>query len=145
MKFGVPDLKTLSKAVRESDPLEDIPLSYLLHHRQPAFWWILDEIAMDPRCMEAHRFCTRFCALAFIYAEQAAGYSLPSYPEHIIRNMAGFMVRGEEAQIGKRACGFPKRIFRHVLRNSEFDEEDTEWLCTTISAFLFVVERSVRA
>jgi hypothetical protein len=42
-------------------------------------------------------------------------------------------------------CGFRKGILGHVLIHSDFDEDDTAWLCTTISAFLFIVERSLWA
>jgi len=84
-----------------------------------------------------------FCALAFGYAERAAGYRLPRYLGDAIQEAAGFMARGEEAQIGRRACGYRKRILRHVLTHDDFDEDDTAWLCTTISAFLFLVERSL--
>jgi hypothetical protein len=84
-----------------------------------------------------------FCALAFGYAERAAGCRLPRYPQDAIQETAGFMARGEEAQIGKRACGYRKRILRHVLIHDDFDEDDTEWLCTMISAFLFLVEKSL--
>jgi len=96
---------------------------------------------MDPRCVEAHAYCTMFCALAFRQAEGVDGYRLPRYPGHSINEAVGFMARGEEAQIGRRACGYPKRIVRHVLIHSDFDEDDTAWLCTTISAFLCILER----
>jgi hypothetical protein len=84
-----------------------------------------------------------FCALAFKHAEGAARYRLPRYPGDAIQEVAGFMARGEEAHIGKRACGYRQRILRHVLIHSDFDEDDTAWLCTTISAFLFLVEKSM--
>jgi hypothetical protein len=85
-----------------------------------------------------------FCALVFRHAERATGHRLPRYPGHVIQVTAGFIARGEEARIGRRACGFRKRILRHVLKHSEFDEDDAAWLCTTISAFLFIIERCLR-
>jgi hypothetical protein len=143
MKFSVSELKSLSMAVRSLSAREGTALSAMLHRRQPDFFEIIDEVGMDPRCGRAHRFCTMFCALAFGYAERAAGYRLPRYLGDAIQEAAGFMARGEEAQIGRRACGYRKRILRHVLTHDDFDEDDTAWLCTTISAFLFLVERSL--
>jgi len=143
MKFAVSELKSLSRAVRSLSAREGTALSAMLHRRQPDFFEIIDEVGMDPRCGRAHRFCTMFCALAFGYAERAAGYRLPRYLGDAIQEAAGFMARGEEAQIGRRACGYRKRILRHVLTHADFDEDDTAWLCTTISAFLFLVERSL--
>jgi hypothetical protein len=113
----------------------------MLHRRQPDFCEIIDEVGMDPRCVQAHRFCTLFCAMAFSYAEEDARSRLPRYLGDEILEAAGFIARGDEAQIGRRACGYRKRILRHVVMHNDFDEDDTEWLCTTISAFLFIVER----
>jgi hypothetical protein len=143
MRFAVPHLRSLSKATRELTARERTALSALLHRRQPDFCEIIDEVGMDPRCVEAHRFCTTFCALAFRHAEGAVGYRLARYPGHAIQEAAGFIARDDEARIGRRACGFRKRILRHLLSQSDFDEDDTAWLCTTISAFLFIVERSL--
>ena len=143
MEFAVSELKSLSKAVRSLSAQEGTALSAMLQRRQPDFFEIIDEVGMDPRCVRAHRFCTMFCALAFGYAERAVGYRLPRYPGDAIQETAGFMVRGEEVQIGRRACGYRKRILRHVLTHDDFDEDDTAWLCTTISVFLFFVERSL--
>ncbi|GEM_PF-2196706 len=143
MEFTVQDLKSLSMAARELSARERKALSAMLHRCQSDFCEIIDKVRTDPRCVKAHRFCTMFCALAFRYAEEAAGHRLPKYYGLIIHETAGFIARGEEARIGRRACGYRKRILRHVLRHNEFDECDTAWLCTTISAFLFIGERSV--
>ena len=143
MKFAVSELKSLSMAVRSLSAREVTGLSAMLHRRQPDFFEIIDEVGMDPRCVRAHRFCTMFCALAFGYAERAAGYRLPRYLGDAIQEAVGFMARGEEAQIGRRACGYRKRMLHHVLTHDDFDEDDTGWLCTTISAFLFLVEKSL--
>lgn len=98
---------------------------------------------MDPRCVQAHRFCTMFCALAIEHAEGIAGSRLPRYPRAAFQEATGFIARSEEAQIGRMARGYPERIRRHVLVDGDFDEDDTTWLCTTISAFLFVVQMSL--
>lgn len=143
MKFAVSELISLSKAVRSLSAQEGTALSAMLQRRQPDLCAIIDEVGRDPRCVRVHRFCTMFCALAFGYAERAAGYRLPRYLGDAIQEAAGFMARGEEAQIGRRACGYRKRILRHALTHDDFDEDDTAWLCTTISAFLFLVERSL--
>ena len=115
----------------------------MLHRRQPDFCKIIDEVGTDPRCVQAHWFCAMFCAQTLKHAEGDAGYRLPMYQADSIREVAGLIARGEEAQIGKRACGLRKRIFRHVLIHENFDDDDTQWLCTTISAFLFLVEKSL--
>ena len=125
MNFAVSELKEISRAVRSLSAREGPGLSAMLHRRQPDFSEIIDEVGLDPRCVRAHRFCTMFCALAFGYAERAAGCRLPRYPGHAIQETAGFMARGEEAHIGRRACGYPERIRRHVLANDDFDEDDT--------------------
>ena len=143
MKFVVPALKCLSKAVRSLSSRDGTALSAMLHQRQPDFCKIIDEVGIDPRCVQAHRFCTMFCGLALKHAEGDAGYRLPKHRADAIQEVAGLIARGEEAQIGRRACGYRKRIFRHVLIHDNFDEDDTGWLCTTISAFLFLVERSL--
>lgn len=143
MVFAVPDLKSLSTAVQGLSARESTTMSAMLHRRQPEFCEIIDWVGMDSRCAQAHWFCTMFCALAFRQAERYAGYRLPKYAGGAIQEAAGFIARGEEAQIGRRACGYRKRILRHVLVHSDFDDDDSAWLCTTISAFLFIVERSL--
>ena len=39
-----------------------------------------------------------------------------------------------------RQQSFPNRIKRYVLSRSNFDEDDSQWLCTTISTFLVIIE-----
>lgn len=143
MKLTVPRLKRLAKAVRSISPRQGESLSAMLHRRQPGFCQIIDEVGLDPRCVQAHRFCSVFCALALKHAEEVAGCRLPRYPKAAIREAACLIAQGQEAQIGRRACGNPERIRRHLLIRGYFDEDDTRWLCTTISAFLFTVERSL--
>ena len=142
MKFAVPELKSLSKAVRSLSAQEGTALSAMLQRRQPDFFEIIDEVGIDPRCVQAHRFCIMFCALTLKHAEGDAGYRIPGYQAGAFLETGGLIARGEEARIGRRACGYRKRILRHVLIHDNFDEDDTEWLCTAISAFLFLVESS---
>jgi len=77
MKFAVSELKSLSNAVRSLSARDCTALSAMLQRRQPDFFEIIDEVGTDPRCARAHLFCTMFSALAFGYAERAAGYRLP--------------------------------------------------------------------
>jgi len=142
MKFTVPHLKRLTKATRSISARQGESLSALLQRRQPGFCQMIEEVGLDPRCVQAYRFCSWFCALALKHAEEVAGCRLPRYPKAALRTVACLIAQGQEARIGKRACGNPKRIRRHVLISGYFDEDDTGWLCTTISAFLFMVERS---
>jgi hypothetical protein len=141
MKFTVPDLKSLSGAVRSLSARERAALSAMIRRRQPDFCEIIDEVGMDPRCAPAHRFCTVFCALALKHAEEAVLLRLPRFQGDDFEEVCGFMARGD-TQIGRMASGYPKRILRHVLSRMHFDGDDTAWLCTTISAFLFLVEKS---
>jgi len=144
MKFAVSELKYLSMVVPFLSTREYRALSAMLHRRQPYFCGIIDDVAMDPRCIQAHEFCTTFCAIAFKYAEEDARSRLPRYSRYEVQEVARAIARGEEAKIGKRACGFRNRIARHVLSHYDFDNDDREWLCTTISAFLFITESSMR-
>lgn len=144
MKFSVPELKYISTLAPFLSAREYRALSAMLHRRQPDFCEIIDDVGMDPRCIEAHDFCMAFCAIAFKYAEENAGTRLPRYSGYEFQEAAGAIARGEEAKIGKRACGFRNRIARHVLSHFDFDNDDTEWMCTTISAFLFITESSMR-
>ena len=143
--FAVPDQKGITKEVHELSVRESKAMSAMLHRRQPELCEIIDWVGIDLRCTQAHWFCTMFCTLAFRKAEKATGYKLPRYAGYAIHEAAGFIVRGEEIRVGRKACGYPKRILRHVLINSgfDFDAEDSEWLCTTISAFLYIMERSL--
>ena len=140
MKFTVPDLKSLSAAVLSLSAREHTALSAMIYRRQPDFCEIIDEVGMDPRCTQAHSFCTIFCALALEYAEEVLSFRLPRFQGDAFQEACGFLARGD-SQIGRKASGYPKRILRHVLSRVEFDEHDTAWLCTTISAFLFLIEK----
>ena len=117
--------------------------SELLHERQPHFCNIIDEVGEDPRCYDAHRFCTLFCAIALEQAERAFPDKPPIYSKYVFQDLAGLIARGQEEQVGKRAVSFPNRIRRYVLPSSNFDEDDAQWLCTTISVFLVIIENSL--
>ena len=117
--------------------------SELLHKRQPQFCHIIDEVGEDPRCYDAYRFCTQFCAIALEQAEIITPEQLPIYSKYVYQDIASLIARDQERQIGKRAVSFPNRIRRYVLSRSSFDEDDTQWLCTTISAFLVIIEKSL--
>ena len=67
----------------------------------------------------------------------------PIYSKHVFQELAGLIARGQEKQVGKRAVNFPNRIRRYVLSRKNFDEDDTQWLCTTISVFLVIIENSL--
>ena len=117
--------------------------SGLLHKRQPHICKIIDEVGEDPRCYDAHRFCTLFCAIALDQAERVFIEKPPIYSEYVFQDLAGLIARAQEKQVGKRAVSFPNRIRQYVLPHSNFDEDDTKWLCTTISAFLVIIEKSM--
>lgn len=140
MKYTVEELRTLSKAVMDRD--YEV-YSALVHRRQPGFCEIIDEIAYDPRCVTAHRFCIIFCGLAFAFAEMFTGVRIPKFSDYAIHEISGFIARGDVARIGKRACSYRERIRRHVLTRERFDEEDTEWLCTTLATFCYLVEKAL--
>jgi hypothetical protein len=144
MKFTVPKLKELAKAESSLNGAARVRLSAMLHRRQPELCELLDDVGLDPRCLSAHQFCTSICALALRHAEEEIRHRLPSYPTATIHELAGQIRRGEERRIGQRACGFRERIRRYVLINRQFDEDDTDWLCTMISTFFFLIERSHR-
>ena len=117
--------------------------SELLHKRQPHICKIIDEVGEDPRCYDAYRFCTLFCAIALDMAEIITPEQAPIYSKYKFQELAGLIARGQERQIGKRAASFPNRIRNYVLSHSNFDEDDTQWLCTTISAVLVIIEKFV--
>lgn len=142
MKFTVSDLRRVAGVVRALGIQERRSFSALLHREQPEFCRIVDEVGMDPRCIDAHRFCTVFCALALQHAQAITGRRLLGLPVVTFRDWASRLSRGRGARIGDRASGYPARIRRHALEVGEFDEDDATWLCTTLSAFLLVVEGS---
>jgi hypothetical protein len=141
--FGVRDLRALAAALPPYGSRSAARLSATLYRREPDFCQIIGEVALDPRCAQPHSFCTMFCALALTQAERWARRRLPKFARSTLREVVGLVAQRQEACIGKRACGYPGRIRQHALRPGEFDEDDSQWLGTTISAFLFLIERSL--
>lgn len=117
--------------------------SAFLRKRQPHFCDIVDEVGADFRCYDAYRFCVQFCAIALEQAERISFEQLPVYSKYEYQDLASLIARGQEGHIGRRAVSFPNRIRRYVLSRSNFDEDDAQWLCTTISAFLVIIEKSL--
>ena len=143
LKYRVADLKLLAKMVRSSKLADETRLSDTLHDKQPHFCKVIDEVRTDPRCENAHRFCMLYCAGALEYAIQTTGESPPVYPESNIHDMACNVAQNRDELIGKRGSTFSGRIRRYVLSGKEFDDDDTNWLCTMISTFLFSIEKSL--
>ncbi len=143
MKYRVADLKLLTKMVQSSNSKDEIQLSDTLHEKQPYFCEVIDVVGTDPRCENAHRFCTLYCAVALEYAIRFTGESPPVYPEPNIHDMACNVAQSRDELIGKRGCTFSGRIRRHVLFGKEFDDDDTNWLCMMISTFLLSIEKSL--
>jgi len=141
MKFIVADLKLLNKMVQNANSDEEILLSDSLQEKQPGFYEEIEDVRVDPRCLDAFRFCTLFCSLALDSAERVTGECLPSFPKSVFHDMA-CMVAQRDYRLGKRARTYPDRIQRHVLNYNDFDDEDSGWLRTIISAFLVTLEKS---
>lgn len=142
MKFTVSDLNRVGSTVRALGTREGKSLSAMLHRGHPEFCQILDEVGMDPRCIEASRFCTMFCALALQHARAVTRRQFVGLPVDEFWEWARRLSTGRGVRIGDRARGYRRRIRRHALGIGEFDEDDADWLCTTISAFLLIVEES---
>jgi hypothetical protein len=143
MKFTVKVLKQLTILALLGGAKDESGLYEFLHEKQPYFCDIIDEVGIDPRCYDAHRFCTLFCATAQIYAEEVFDEPLTFFPGHLIHDVCCLVAQKQELQVGKRACTYPDRIRRYVLSRLNFDEDDTSWLCTTISVFLVIIERTL--
>lgn len=141
MTFSVSQLRLIRQMVLSANAKDWKSFSTLLHKRQPHFASIIDEVGEDPRCYDCCRFCTLFCSIALERAGMIARDLLPVYPKYAYQNYAALIARGQEKQIGKRAVSFPGRIRRYVLFHSNFDEDDARWQCTTISAFLMIIEK----
>ena len=139
MKFTVYDIKLFRKMVGSADDDDEIRYSKRLHTKQPYFCNIIDQVKIDPRCSEAHRFCTLFCYLALDHAERVSEDDFNPFSEYGFHNIACMIVQ-KNPKIGKRAHTYPDRIKRHVLKNLEFDEEDNSWLEIMISTFLTIIE-----
>ena len=140
MKFTVDDIKLFKKMVGSADDDDEIRFSKRLHTKQPHFCNIIDQVKIDPRCSEAHRFCTLFCYLALDHAERVTEDDFNPFSEYGFHNIA-YMILQRYPEIGKRAYTYPGRIKVHVLKNLEFDKEDNDWLEIMISTFLTIIER----
>ncbi len=143
MKYTVSELRLMRQMVLSANAKDWRFFSEQLHKGQPHFCNIIDEVGEDPRCYNAYRFCTLFCGIALERAEIIIRDQLPIYSKYDFQDMASLIARRQERQVGKRAASFPNRIRRYVLSRSNFDEDDTKWLCTTISAFLVIIEKSL--
>jgi hypothetical protein len=140
--FKDQDLRRMAAVLPDHGSSDEASLFRALRRKQPHFFQMIGEVGMDPRCAEAHSFCTIFCALAMDHAERCARCRLPKYPAIAIREIARSVAQHQVGVIGRRACQYRSRVRRHVLGGRSFDESDTGWLCTTISAFLLAIERS---
>ena len=140
MKFTVPDLKLLRKMVNCANAEDEAVLTRYLQKKQPGFFSLIQDVAIDPRCVEACRYCTLFCGLVLEQVDVKKGESLSPLSESEFRDIAGKVVR-QDKNIGRRAMTYPDRISKHVLATGDFDHEDSGWLCTMIATFLITVER----
>lgn len=140
MKFGVADLKLLNEMVRYANKDDESILSNSLYEKQPGFWEEIIDVSLDPRCLDAYRFCILFCSLALDHAERLSGQYLPPIPKSVFHETA-HMVAQRNGQIGKRSYTYPDRIQRHVLTYNDFDDDDSGWLRTIISTFLIILEK----
>lgn len=142
MKFTSDDLRRLTAALPLSMSKAAARLSVTFRRRQPDFCQMIGEVGLDPRCVRAHAFCVAFCAVALAYAEHRTGRRFPKWSAARIREVTCLIAQRQSALIGRRASRYPTRIRRYVLKAADFDEDDTRWLCTTLSAFLVMLEGS---
>ncbi len=140
MKFTVADLKLLRKMVNCANAEDEAILTRYLQKKQPGFFSLIQDVAIDPRCAEACRYCTLFCGLVLEQVDVEKGESLSLLSETEFRDIAGQVVR-QDKDIGRRAMTYPDRISKHVLATTDFDHEDSGWLCMMIATFLVTVER----
>lgn len=128
--------------VSYSNSEDEIECFKSLHKNQPYFCELIDPIADDPRCFEAHKFCTLFCSNA---SEQAELFLNASLLEYIIIQKEYFdtvahLVIQQNSIIGKRGLTYPDRIKKYVLYDLGFDEVDEDWLLMMIPSFLYTIE-----
>ena len=139
MKFTVADLKLLRKMVSCANAEDEAMLTRYLQKKQPGFFSLIQDVAMDPRCAEACRYCTLFCGLALERVDMLECESPPPLSEPEFHDIAGQVVR-QDKNIGRRAMTYPDRISKHVLATTDFDHEDSGWLCIMIATFLVTLE-----
>ena len=139
MKYTVPELKLINKMVGFSNAEERIELPATLQQKQPHFCNIIDDVKFDPRCSEAHLFCSLFCSLALERAELLARRDFPPLPESVFQD-AIRKIAQNHPELQKREETYPDRIRRHVLSSLAFDKDDSGWLQLMISGFLVTIE-----
>ncbi len=142
MKFTVKDLKQLAMATALLHTKDDESFDEFLRVCQPYFYDIIDEFGRDPRCYDAYRFCTLFCAASLFSAMNIIPDELPIFSFNQVHDLLGFITRKKQLQFGRRAITYPDRIQKYVLFRRKFDEDDSRWLCTTISTFLVLIENA---
>lgn len=140
MKVTVDDLKLLKKMVDSANAEDEVMLTRFLRKKQPGFFSLIEDVAMDPRCAEACRYCTLFCGLLLERVELRGGEMPSAFAAAELHELAGHIVR-QDKHIGGRAAAFPGRIRRHVLAATNFDDGDSAWLCMMIAALLTAIER----
>ena len=140
MKFTVADLKLLSKMLNCANAQDETMLTRYLQKKQPGLFSLIQDVAMDPRCAEACRYCTLFCGLALERVDMIEGESPPPLSESEFNDLAGQVVR-QDKNIGRRAMTYPDRISKHVLTTTDFDHEDSGWLRMMIATLLVTIER----
>lgn len=140
MKFTVANLKLLRKMVNCANAKDEVMLTRYLQKKQPGFFSLIQDVAIDPRCAKACRYCTLFCGLVLDQVDVQMNESPSPLSEAEFRSIAGKVARHDK-DIGKRAMAYPARISKHVLGTRDFDHEDSGWLCTMIATFLITVER----
>ncbi len=143
MTFTSDTLRQLASALAPAMPKVTARLSATFRRRQPDFCQMIAEVGLDPRCVRAHAFCVAFCEVALEYAEHCTGRRLPKYSAATVREVVCRIAQRQAALIGGRATRYPTRIRRYVLDVMDFDEDDARWLCTTLSAFLVMLEGSL--
>ena len=69
MKFTVTDLKLLGNMVDCANAEDEARLTKYLQREQPGFFSLIQDVAIDPRCAEACRYCTLFCGLVLEHVD----------------------------------------------------------------------------
>ncbi len=142
MIFSVKDLKHLSRLAALFRAKDDESYDEFLRESQPFFYEIIEEFGHDPRCYNAYRFCTLFCSTALIHAMNEIERTLPIFSYKQVHDWLAILTQKKGLHVGRRAITYPDRIQKHVLFRLNFEEEDTKWLCITISTFLVLIENA---
>jgi hypothetical protein len=140
-RFTVKRLKLFKKMIDFSNWEDEIQCSKHLQKKQPNFCKIISDVKIDPRCLEAYKFCVLFCSNALEQAEMISDREFPPLSESIFRGMTT-KVAQEFPSLGLRALKFPKRLKKHIFKE-KFDDEDSLWLGLFISAFLITFEEYI--